>query len=227
MPEYALVWRRSQIAPLILVSFNLLGYFKYMTFFSDGNDEYFSLNLAPDKNEKSYVYKLSKSQISTSQYFIPPLFFISAIIFFVIILIACMEFFGVGKVYIGNDNQEAILFSLTAVATIICFLELFLFLWIRKNKIIFSKESSLKQEGVFFILNEKSWMVYLIFLLSMLAPFVGLAALPGSLPQFFDDASIYGPSFLILLAQIFFVGIVLSAFLIRRVFVLFFKKYPA
>ena len=218
---------RRQITPLILVSFNLLGYFKYMTFFSDGNDEYFSLNLAPDKNEKSYVYKLSKPQTVTSQYFIPPLFFISSCIFFVITLISLMEFFGAGKVYMGNDNQEAIVFSLTAVATTIGFLELFLFLWIRKNKINFSKERSAKKEKAFFILNEKSWKVYFVFLLSVLAPLVGLTALPGSLPQLFDDISIYGFAFLIFFAQVFIVSIVVSAFLIRRVFVLFFKKYPA
>jgi hypothetical protein len=196
---------------------------KPMAFFSDGNNEYFSLNLNPAKNDRSLVYELSNLQIWASQYFVQPLLLLSIVILVAITGISGMEFFGFTRDYISDSNHELLVVALAGAATVIAFSEVGFFIWIKKNRLYFLHENRSKKLGNISIMNTKSWMCYLIFLLNMVMPFISMAALPGGLSQFFSDTSSYGSVLRFLLAQLVVILSVFLAFLFRRIFILLFK----
>jgi hypothetical protein len=194
-----------------------------MAFFSDGSNEYFSLNLDPAQNERSFVYPLTKIQISVSRYSIPHLLLMSMVVFIAIMFISSMEYFGLSRAYIDDSDQELLVIFLAGITTIIAFTEIFFFFWIKKNKLPYLYEIRSKKLAGFSILNNKSWMTYLIFLLDMLIPFLSLLALPGGLSKLFNDISNYGLAFRMLLVQLFVILLIFLVFLLRRLVILLFK----
>lgn len=198
-----------------------------MAFFSDGNKEYFSLSLCPNKNKnkKSYVYKMNKKQEMISKNFIHPLLIISSAIFITIIIISIIEFFNITAAPIMRSNQQSVVLALAVMATLIAFFEILIFLWIRNGQKNITKEFEVKKDrSPLVIIRKKSCMAYAIFLFCMLSPFIGILALPGGVLSFTTEISMYGPYFSIFLFQIIIFLIILSVFLILRIKFLLFLK---
>lgn len=191
-----------------------------MAFFSDGNCEYFSLNLDPLKNERSFVYKLTARQTIFSQNSIPALLMTSIIIGAFILIMCAMEFLGLISSYINNATQELLVLFLAGAATLVGFTEIFFFFWIKRNKLPLPISEYPGIAISFSISNGKSWMAYLIFLISMLIPFISLLALPGGYSDLIKDMSDQGTMFCVLLVQLIVTVIAFSVFLARRVITL-------
>jgi hypothetical protein len=140
-----------------------------------------------------------------------------------ILFISSIEYFGLSRAYIGDSDQELLVIFLAGTATVIAFTEIFFFFWIKKNKLPYLYGIPSNKLAKFSILNNKSWMTYLIFLLDMLTPFLSFLALPGGLSQLFNDISNYGLAFRMLLVQLFVILLIFLLFLLRRLAILLFR----
>jgi len=187
-----------------------------MAFFSDGSNEYFSLNLNPAEGDQSYVFALNKQQKYIAHHFIHHLLHFSIFIFAVVVCLAVVENFGLSRRFISESDQILLLVILAGVTTVIGFSEFALFMWVRR-----SQHASLGKNGRsvlkgISLLKVRSWMTYLIMLLSLTVPFVSLMALPGGVSALIaESTSNVGIS--LIACQIVIIVLALDAFLIKRI----------
>jgi hypothetical protein len=184
-----------------------------MTFFSDGNQEYFSLSLNPSGSKKAYVFPLTKRQHSVSR-LAPYLLLASVLILAGVTFFAVSAHLGPVGASPAGSSPEAVVVTLSVAAAIIAFAELAFFLWLRPSRL---SESSRRVLRLTRLLKRRSWMVYLTFLFSLAAPIVGLIGLPGALAEVFSGG---GNAWLFLLAQLALVMLAMLVFLLRRIAVL-------
>jgi hypothetical protein len=187
-----------------------------MAFFSDGSNEYFSLNLHPAESDQSYVFALNKQQKYIAQHFIHHLLHFSIFIFTAVTSLAVAENFDLSRRFLSESDQILLLVVLAGVTTVIGFSELALFLWVRGSQhSLLSKKGRSVLKGIS-ILKARSWMTYLIMLVSLTVPFVSLMALPGGVSALIaDSTSSVGISFVTFQLGIIFLA--LGAFLIKRI----------
>jgi len=198
-----------------------------MAFFSDGRNEYFSMNLDPVENSRSLVYRLNTKQILLSKHAISYLLLVSIALSLTIISMCALETFGLSERFLSVSDQELIVVGLSAIATMIAFSEIFFVLWARKNPPAFANRSRSQELKNIVVLSKKSWKAYLIFLLNMTNPFIAILALPGGLPKFLVDISGSGVLFKFLLIQLIIALAILIVFLTKRVGALIVKNPAA
>lgn len=189
-----------------------------MAFFHDGKVEYFSLNLTPAGATQAYVFTLSKSQASVARRLIPPLLFISIIVFMLSILMALLEYFSFTGRLLGQSNQKLLLIALSCVAAAAALLEIWLFMWVRHTQQPARSLLRRKCSDNLILARKLSWMAYLVFLLDMMVPFISLAALPGGLLPFVESAHDSGALAWSFLCQLAILLAGLAIFLTKRIF---------
>jgi hypothetical protein len=194
-----------------------------MAFFSDGNNEYFSLNLNPTGKNPSYVFILNKNQIYLSRIVTRPLLIISIMIFAIIISFLFMESVGISRYIMSEDGQLLLLLSLCGGGTMIALSEVAFFMWIRfGNRSLLSEDERVRLKNIV-ILKKKSWMGYLVFLMNMTVVFIALPALPGGLEGFMGDTSNRGATHTLFLVQLIAAALAIAIFLIVKIIKIRFK----
>ncbi|MBC3884229.1 hypothetical protein [Undibacterium griseum] len=191
-----------------------------MAFFSDGNNEYFSLNLKPAEDKQSYVFALNKWQIYISGRFTNYSFLISICIFVLVVSLIAIEVFDLNKLYLTESNQEFLVLALAGLAGLIAISEVVFFMWVRGCQDSLLTGTDRKNLTGIFILKTRSWKAYCIFLLNMTVPLISLAALPGGVSRVITENSNHGNIFLFFFIQLMMLFLVLTIFLIKRIAVL-------
>ena len=192
-----------------------------MAFFSDGLNEYFSLTLNPAKNDRARVYRLSDRQRQFSEFTAYCMLGASGLTIFTILAFGMMEMWGLVPHHISNVNQELIVLTVAALAVLITFLQLIIFVSLRtSNQTIGNRSKIQKELCAEQIIPHKSLSVYLIFLTNLLTPFLALAALPGGLPGLIAEFPSYGPGYKLFISQVFLGVSIFIIFLSRRIFFL-------
>jgi hypothetical protein len=188
-----------------------------MAFFYDGKNEYFSLSIDPVRNPRPYVFTLTKLQTSISKHLVPYFFVISTGILASAICMVIAEHFDLGRQLLSNSSRQRVVIALACIDAVIAYSEIAFFMWARA-----SQHPPLRTwDGMdcknITLLKSRSWMAYLIFLLTMIVPFVSLAALPQESTGFIGYAYESGIVARFFLLQLAILLIALSVILTRRV----------
>jgi hypothetical protein len=195
-----------------------------MAFYSDGVNEYFSLILDPIKREKhpKYVFALNKLQVSLARYLIPRLLIVSMSVFIAVLALVIMQNIGLSGGLLSNSTQTSLIIALTCVAGVCVYCEIAFFFWARVSQKSRHQQDHCASLVGIRLLKTRSWMTYLIFLSSMLVPFVSFAALPGRLDLSNYIAYVHTSGILntIFVLQIVALFIALCVLLIKQIFVI-------